>query len=501
MQIDIQQTTKTLKKKKYMLQGATKNTPAARRRAKKASRIKAKNDEREKQFALGVRLVDNKIPKRRRPKTASATLSSSSLNTSSIHSYKSSSTNRSRSTYNNNGNSESNNQQIRAFNITYQDGPMQDEDHGEDDVELLKHVLYREQCITDLRSLSKAFKKIHPAVNAKSTQILAKMIEIIEGMRTASLIIVEGIWHWRYKRIVSLLHRRRLPAPGIQHKPYPFVYDGDNYLLKMAFDLTFLDDLPPLVEWLGAHFHRNTFCIKAEDTLDSINATPILDNGETVEAAAQNAPLPSDAAYIDRLRWASSVILAEESMRGRFVSKKMEELKQPSSQIIESSSKNLHPSNDNMTKNMKVVNDIDATLNSVKNKKLLAGFEEKREENSYNNEIINMKEEIERRRRRRGEKVDSLFYKNKSGGENPSGSHRLMKMLKKNKSLREELKALQKELNILSVETEALEAAENEQIEKEKELGPDQGDGRQQTNSPTSGGNSEQYFQNFKRNF
>ena len=119
----------------------------------------------------------------------------------------------------------------------------------------------------------------------------------------ASLIIVEGIWHWRYKRIVSLLHRRRLPAPGIQHKPYPFVYDGDNYLLKMAFDLTFLDDLPPLVEWLGAHFHRNTFCIKAEDTLDSINATPILDNGETVEAAAQNAPLPSDAAYIDRLRW------------------------------------------------------------------------------------------------------------------------------------------------------------------------------------------------------
>ena len=98
--------------------------------------------------------------RRRRPKTASATLSSSSLNTSSIHSYKSSSTNRSRSTYNNNGNSESNNQQIRAFNITYQDGPMQDEDHGEDDVELLKHVLYREQCITDLKEVyQKHFKK------------------------------------------------------------------------------------------------------------------------------------------------------------------------------------------------------------------------------------------------------------------------------------------------------------------------------------------------------
>ena len=198
---------------------------------------------------------------------------------------------------------------------------MQDEDHAKDDVELLKHVLYREQGLVDLQNLSKAFLKIHPSVNAKSTQILAKMIEIIESMRTASLIIVEGIWYWRHKRIVSLLNRRRLPAPGVHNKPYPFVYDGDNYLLKMAFDTAFLDSLPPLVEWLGASFRRNTFFIKTEDTLDTINATSILENGESVESASQNAPLPPEAPYIDRLRWASSVILSEESMRGQYVQK------------------------------------------------------------------------------------------------------------------------------------------------------------------------------------
>ena len=103
---------------------------------------------------------------------------------------------------------------VQSFgNITYQDGPMQDEDHAKDDVELLKHVLYREQGLVDLQNLSKAFLKIHPSVNAKSTQILAKMIEIIESMRTASLIIVEGIWYWRHKRIVSLLNWTPFTSP------------------------------------------------------------------------------------------------------------------------------------------------------------------------------------------------------------------------------------------------------------------------------------------------
>ena len=63
----------------------------------------------------------------------------------------------------------------------------------------------------------------------------------------------------------------------------------------MAFDTAFLDSLPPLVEWLGASFRRNTFFIKTEDTLDTINATNILENGESVESTSQNAPLPPES--------------------------------------------------------------------------------------------------------------------------------------------------------------------------------------------------------------
>ena len=412
--------------------------------------------------------------RKRRPKTAQATLSSPSLSRASVASNRS---RRSSSIA-----SESQNGVQSFGNITYQDGPMQDEDHAEDDVELLKHVLYREQGLVDLQNLSKAFLKIHPSVNAKSTQILAKMIEIIESMRTASLIIVEGIWYWRHKRIVSLLNRRRLPAPGVHNKPYPFVYDGDNYLLKMAFDTAFLDSLPPLVEWLGASFRRNTFFIKTEDTLDTINATNILENGESVESASQNAPLPPEAPYIDRLRWASSVILSEESMRGQYVQKA--NANAISNATVKESNEDVH----NIARFQEPSNANNAAPKSGKPQKALSS------------EIKSMKDEIERRRRRRGEKADSLFYQDSSGGHNPSGSLRLMNMLKKNKDLRQQLEELKSELNKLSVETEALEAEEMEEMSKNANAAEEkeQSIADSRTGAPDTSG---QYFKNFRRNY
>ena len=44
-------------------------SPQARRRERRAAKMKAKHDKREKKFQLGVRLVDNKIPKFRQSKT------------------------------------------------------------------------------------------------------------------------------------------------------------------------------------------------------------------------------------------------------------------------------------------------------------------------------------------------------------------------------------------------------------------------------------------------
>ena len=119
---------------------------------------------------------------------------------------------------------------------------------------------------------------------------------------------------------------------------------------------------------------------------------------------------------------------------------------------------------------------------------------------ALSSEIKNMKDEIERRRRRRGEKADSLFYEDSSGGHNPSGSLRLMNMLKKNKDLRQQLEELKSELNKLSVETEALEAEEMEEMSKNANAAEEkeQSIADSRTGAPDTSG---QYFKNFRRNY
>ena len=119
---------------------------------------------------------------------------------------------------------------------------------------------------------------------------------------------------------------------------------------------------------------------------------------------------------------------------------------------------------------------------------------------ALSSEIKSMKDEIERRRRRRGEKADSLFYQDSSGGHNPSGSLRLMNMLKKNKDLRQQLEELKSELNKLSVETEALEAEEMEEMSKNANAAEEkeQSIADSRTGAPDTSG---QYFKNFRRNY
>jgi hypothetical protein len=195
-------------------------------------------------------------------------------------------------------------------NITFQDGVH--------DFDVVRHIIFREDCLSKLKVLSKESKTMYPLVNHVTVKLLQKMIENIEAARTAALMIVEAIWHWRNQRVVSLLERRRLPAPGVDLSPYPFIFDGDNYLLKMTTDLKFLEENLALKEWLGASFARNPFCLKKEDVLDAVGGMSVMETGKSVEASARMEPLAEGARYIDRLRWASLVILAEESICGPF---------------------------------------------------------------------------------------------------------------------------------------------------------------------------------------
>ena len=205
--------------------------------------------------------------------------------------------------------------------ITYEDGPASSSTstNAELDVRILKHILFREDAI---KRLKVAVSDLSTCTDLPAeTKKLAKAINIIEASRTASLLIVEGIWFWRHKRVVSLLQRRRLPAPGIVHKPYPFVFDGNNYLLKMTSDLRFLDSCEALMRWLGGQFGRNPFCLKKQDALDAVGGMSVMETGLTVEESAQREPPPEDTPFIERLRWASLVILSEEAVYGKFQTK------------------------------------------------------------------------------------------------------------------------------------------------------------------------------------
>lgn len=52
---------------------------------------------------------------------------------------------------------------------------------------------------------------------------------------------------------------------GIEHSP-PYIWNNSNYLLKMMDDLAFLEDVDPLVGWLGDSFdlRDNPFLIAPE---------------------------------------------------------------------------------------------------------------------------------------------------------------------------------------------------------------------------------------------
>ena len=68
---------------------------------------------------------------------------------------------------------------------------------------------------------------------------LLKSLDLMDMLRIVTLDVVEGIIEWRQ---------------GTQE---PFTWKQTNYLLKIAHDCDFLDDIQPLVRWLGLSLRRN----------------------------------------------------------------------------------------------------------------------------------------------------------------------------------------------------------------------------------------------------
>ena len=104
------------------------------------------------------------------------------------------------------------------------------------ELEVLKCILLREGYLKRLRDLG---------VNAGGSGNRVEVVDILDLLRIATVDTVECIVRWR----------------EAQAKPYPFVWNGINYLVKIPSDLDFLDEVVPLTSWLGFSLLRNPFVV------------------------------------------------------------------------------------------------------------------------------------------------------------------------------------------------------------------------------------------------
>ncbi|KAG6962982.1 hypothetical protein JG688_00008356 [Phytophthora aleatoria] len=101
---------------------------------------------------------------------------------------------------------------------------------------------------------SKPKKATHTGFQVQEGKEIHVLGDLLLLTRAASVDVVENIQEWR-----KTVHE------GI---PRPYIYDQENYLLRMCEDLDFLDRVGDLVEWLGFRLLRNPFIV--DKALDDI---------------------------------------------------------------------------------------------------------------------------------------------------------------------------------------------------------------------------------------
>lgn len=115
---------------------------------------------------------------------------------------------------------------------------------------VLKHILTRECLLSRLETVCGQFRKrfqLHPTqeTSDSTTTRLGEggdgIVSLLSSMRNATVAVIEAISVWR-KDMTG-------------HPPSAFVWDGDNYLLKITNDLNFLAGVQPLVDTLKVPTH------------------------------------------------------------------------------------------------------------------------------------------------------------------------------------------------------------------------------------------------------
>ena len=105
------------------------------------------------------------------------------------------------------------------------------------ELEVLKTILLREGYLKRLQHAARR--------RGGQTALRADVIDLLDLIRTATVEVVESIAKWRRTLV----------------KPYPFVWNGINYLLKIPSDMDILAKVPEVSEWLGFQLARNPFVV------------------------------------------------------------------------------------------------------------------------------------------------------------------------------------------------------------------------------------------------
>lgn len=106
------------------------------------------------------------------------------------------------------------------------------------ELEVLKCILLREGYVGRLQGEA---EKGRALVSSKAAA--AKFVDLLDLVRQITVETCEAIQRWRYT------------------SKRPFMWNGVNYLLKMATDLDFLSNVRPVISWLGFSMQRNPFIV------------------------------------------------------------------------------------------------------------------------------------------------------------------------------------------------------------------------------------------------
>lgn len=151
--------------------------------------------------------------------------------------------------------------------ITFQKLPTAD---PANELEVLKTILLREGYL----------QRILQMTQRPNFTVNSEIVDLIDLTRLCTVEVVEAIVKWRrgmvrkegthapHNRLHTHTQHSLTPCPLLfQLKPYPFMWNGLNYMQKLACDMDFLDLVTPLRQWLGFSMIHNPFIIpvKASD--------------------------------------------------------------------------------------------------------------------------------------------------------------------------------------------------------------------------------------------